>query len=104
MKTRLTAIGLITFLATASPPLFAQWGRYPTPGVPRTPDGKPNVSAAAPRTADGKPDLSGIWENTWMIQFRRQVPSPSPTTGGPPVATFSDVGAGFKESLPLRPW
>jgi hypothetical protein len=56
MKTWLTAIGLITLLATASPPLFAQWGRYPTPGVPRTPDGKPNLSAPAPKTADGKPD------------------------------------------------
>jgi hypothetical protein len=30
--------------------------------MPRTPDGKPNLSAPAPKTADGKPDLSGIWE------------------------------------------
>lgn len=34
---------------------------YPTPGVPRTPDGKPNLSAPASRAADGKPDLSGMW-------------------------------------------
>ena len=33
----------------------------PLPGVPRTPDGKPNMSAPAPRTADGRPDLSGMW-------------------------------------------
>jgi hypothetical protein len=39
----------------------AQWLNYPTPGIPRLPDGKPNLSAPAPRTADGKPDLSGIW-------------------------------------------
>jgi hypothetical protein len=39
----------------------AQWLEYPTRGVPRTPDGKPNRSAPAPRTADGKPDLSGMW-------------------------------------------
>jgi hypothetical protein len=39
----------------------AQWLDYPTPGIPRTPDGKPNLSAPAPRTADGKPDLSGLW-------------------------------------------
>ena len=39
----------------------AQWLDYPTPGVPRTPDGKPNLSASAPHTADGKPDLSGMW-------------------------------------------
>jgi hypothetical protein len=44
-----------------SVPLNAQWLRQPTKGIPRTPDGKPNLSAPAPRTADGKPDLSGLW-------------------------------------------
>ena len=39
----------------------AQWLEHPTPGVPRTADGKPNLSAPAPRTADGRPDLSGMW-------------------------------------------
>ena len=39
----------------------AQWLSTPIPGTPRTPDGKPNLKAAAPRTADDKPDLSGIW-------------------------------------------
>lgn len=39
----------------------AQWLTYPTPGIPRLPDGKPNLAAPAPRTADGKPDLSGVW-------------------------------------------
>jgi hypothetical protein len=39
----------------------AQWLNYPTPGIPRLPDGKPNLAASAPRTVDGKPDLSGIW-------------------------------------------
>jgi hypothetical protein len=42
-------------------PAAAQWINYPTPGIPRTADGKPNLSAPAPRTADGKPDLSGMW-------------------------------------------
>lgn len=46
---------------SVSPVLFAQWLDYPTAGVPRTADGKPNFSAPAPRTADGKPDLSGMW-------------------------------------------
>jgi hypothetical protein len=39
----------------------AQWLNRRTPGIPRTPDGKPNLSAPVPRTADGKPDLSGLW-------------------------------------------
>ncbi|PYS48546.1 MAG: hypothetical protein DMG13_25355 [Acidobacteria bacterium] len=39
----------------------AQWVDYPTPGIPRTADGKPNLAAPVPRAADGKPDLSGLW-------------------------------------------
>ena len=41
--------------------VLAQWLKYPTPGVPKTADGKPNLAAPAPRTTDGKPDFSGIW-------------------------------------------
>jgi hypothetical protein len=52
---------LFVFLLTMTVPLAAQWLNYPTPGIPRTPDGKPNLTAAAPRTPDGKPDLSGLW-------------------------------------------
>ena len=42
--------------------LCAQWLNLPTPGIPRTADGKPNLTAPAPRTPDGKPDLSGMWQ------------------------------------------
>ncbi len=42
--------------------LSAQWLDFSTPGIPRTADGKPNLTAPAPRTADGKPDLSGMWQ------------------------------------------
>jgi hypothetical protein len=52
---------LALFLALASG-VQAQWLDYQTPGVPRTPDGKPNLSAPAPRTADSKPDFSGLWQ------------------------------------------
>src|SRR4249920_206338 len=103
MNTVINAVGLMTLVAVFSPSLSAQWPSFPTPGVPRTADGKPNLSAPTPRTADGRPDLSGLWENTWMIQSRRETPPPSPTIGGPPVATFGNVGAGFKEGLPLQP-
>jgi hypothetical protein len=53
---------LIALTAVAlSAPVSAQWLDQPTAGLPRSPDGKPNLSAPAPRTPDGKPDLSGLW-------------------------------------------
>ncbi len=52
---------LLSWLLAAPFALHAQWLDYPTPGIPRTPDGKPNLSAPAPKSADGKPDLSGLW-------------------------------------------
>jgi len=48
-------------LITAAIPAFGQWLKYPTDGVPRKPDGKPNLAAPAPRLPDGKPDFSGVW-------------------------------------------
>jgi hypothetical protein len=42
-------------------PAAAQWLHYPTPGIPRMPDGKPNLLAPAPHTADGKPYFTGMW-------------------------------------------
>jgi hypothetical protein len=55
------ALVVATLASLLSTPAAAQWTNYPTPGIPRLPDGKPNLSAPAPRTADGKPDLSGVW-------------------------------------------
>jgi hypothetical protein len=58
---RLRLFVLVALLsAGASTGADAQWLNYPTPGTPRTKDGKPNLSAPVPRV-NGKPDLSGVW-------------------------------------------
>src|SRR5438093_6653689 len=40
----------------------AQWVNHPDARIPRTRDGKPNLSAPVPRAPNGKPDLSGVWQ------------------------------------------
>jgi hypothetical protein len=78
-------------------PLCAQWLNYPTPGIPRLPDGKPNLSAPAPRTSDRKPDLSGIWG--------LNAPCPPDGCGDYTAAPeFSNLGASLKDGLPYQPW
>jgi hypothetical protein len=52
---------LLFAIAIGSLSASAQWLSYPSPGIPRTADGKPNLLAPAPKASDGKPDLSGIW-------------------------------------------
>jgi hypothetical protein len=58
MRTLLAGM-VFSLIASSS---AAQWIQLPTPGIPRTSDGKPDLTAPAPRTRDGKPDLSGVWE------------------------------------------
>jgi hypothetical protein len=64
--------GLLIVLSVLATPLSAQWLKHPTPGIPRTSDGKPNLAAPAPRTADGKPDLSGLWQRV-SPKYRRNI-------------------------------
>ena len=66
-------------------PASAQWLTHPTAGIPRTPDGKPNLTAPVPRTPDGKPELAGLWR-----------PAPG---------MVSDIAKNLKPGeVPFQPW
>src|ERR1700745_2015286 len=58
----MTPFAIAIAILMLSAPLPAQWLNLPTPGIPRTANGKPNLTAPAPHTADGKPDLTGLWQ------------------------------------------
>ena len=54
-------------LLMAATPAGAQWLDRKTPGIPRTGDGKPNLTAPAPRGPDGKPDFTGVWDGPNVV-------------------------------------
>ena len=98
-------------LVASSSTLVAQWPSYPTPKVPRTSDGKPDLAAPAPRTTDGKPDLSGVWRVA--RGFGAGAPAGVGGAAGAPLLDgtiplrnnqFWDIGYGLEGGLPLRPW
>jgi hypothetical protein len=57
LQCTLSLCPLLLCAGTAS----AQWFEHRTPNLPRTPDGKPNLTAPRPTTPDGKPDVTGLW-------------------------------------------
>ena len=80
-------------------PLGAQWLNYPTPGLPRAKDGKPDLAAPVPRAKDGHPDLSGVWE---VLHNR-----PCPPDGCDDMwipQEFLDIGWSLQGGLPYQPW
>ena len=84
---------LVGILSAA--PALAQWENVKNTNIPRTADGKPNLSAPAPRAPDGKPDLSGMW---WM-------PNLGPANTGVPPKYLNNIAADLKpEEVPMLPW
>jgi Domain of unknown function (DUF3471) len=73
MLKKLAGLIVIVFALVLAAKAHAQWLNYPTPGTPRTADGKPNLSAPTPRTTDGKPDLSGIWNGPGAGGYDRNI-------------------------------
>ena len=89
------AVLFLTMLA----PARAQWLAYPTAGVPRLADGKPNLNAPVPRASDGKPDLSGIWVDADN--------RPCPPNNCDDMLTpqeFWDLGWSLPSAIPYQPW
>ena len=83
-RTRAVILGIVLSLS-ASGPAWAQWLNHPDKGVPRTSDGKVNLSALAPKRPDGKPDLTGVWMGTTKYMI--------------------NIAADLKpEEMPFQPW
>ena len=84
----------LALLLSTSNPVSAQWSSYPSPGIPRTADGKPNLSAPTPKTPDGKPDLSGVWETREDLN-----------AFGAYKSHFMDLAIDLKpQEAPMQPW
>jgi hypothetical protein len=90
-------IALGTILGTTA---AAQWMNYPTPGVPRTKDGKANLTARALRMPDGRPDLSGVWHGESAASD-----APQGTNGDALPKYFLDITRDLAPAeVPFQPW
>ena len=92
---------VVALLVIISVPSSAQWPDHKDPRAPRTADGKVDLNGPTPRTSDGKPDLSGVYRN---VARGNDEPRQALSLDEKPLATFRDIGAGFKDGLPLQPW
>jgi hypothetical protein len=98
----------ILIAVLAAPALVsAQWLDHRTADIPRTPDGKPNLSAPAPRAADGKPSLSGLWQTLSAPPevLKRLIPDATNGAGEEPLSQyFINIFFDFKpDQAPIRP-
>ncbi len=58
---RVLGAAAVVALLVVQVPASAQWLTHHDPKIPRTADGKPDLTAPAPRLPDGTPDLNGLW-------------------------------------------
>jgi hypothetical protein len=100
-------IWILMALAAAPAVVQAQWLNHRTPGIPRTQDGKPNLSARTPRAADGKPNLSGLWQTDAAPSELSDHLIPGATNGAgeePLSQYFINILFDFKpDEAPMRP-
>lgn len=101
---RALGLALVVAFVSGSAPVMAQWIKFPTAGVPRLADGKPNLAAPPPRMADGKPDFSGMWFTDDLM--------PCPKSAGAFIDCGTELGIsrygfnisqGVKGGLPYKP-
>jgi hypothetical protein len=100
------ALTVASFIG-ASPPrkLVAQWLKYPTAGVPRSRDGKPNLTAPTPRTREGKPDFSGIWLTADGMSCNKLAEGFQQCGSELPMSRYGiNMGTGLPGGLPYQPW
>jgi len=84
VRLALVVLAIVTSMSSAG---WAQWEPYPWKNVPRTADGKVDLTAPARRTADGKIDLSGFWVPTMAVKHLQNL--------------AADLKPG---DVPLQPW
>ena len=101
---RSLGLALLAAVVCGSASMAAQWIKFPTAGVPRLADGKPNLAAPTPRMADGKPDFSGMWFTDDLM--------PCPKSAGAFIDCGTELGLsrygfniaeGVKGGLPYKP-